>query len=69
MPTIKGQILYREGDLADYVYLVKEGQYEVTRSLTFSEDLAEKTKRIFSNPKRANKDKGSEKHRSLKRYK
>jgi hypothetical protein len=42
--TLKGQTLYREGEPADYVYLVKEGQYEVTRTMAYNEDLAEKTK-------------------------
>jgi CRP-like cAMP-binding protein len=47
VPTIKGQVLYREGDPAEYVYLVKEGQFEVTRTMTFSEDKHEVTKKIF----------------------
>ena len=33
IPTIKGQILYREGEPADYVYIVKSGQFEVTKTL------------------------------------
>lgn len=33
IPTIKGQILYREGEAADYVYIVKSGQFEVTKTL------------------------------------
>ena len=53
MSTLKGQTLYKEGDSADYVYLVKEGQYEVTRTMTFNEDLGEQTKKIFTNPMRA----------------
>jgi hypothetical protein len=69
IPTIKGQQLYREGEAAEYVYLVKEGQFEVTRTLTFKEDAAERTKRIFSNPQRANKDKGSSQHSSIKKMK
>ncbi len=51
--TLKGQTLYKEGEKTEYVYLVKEGQYEVTRQITFAEDLGEKTKQIFSNPMRA----------------
>jgi len=31
--TIKGQYLYREGEQADSVYLVKSGQFEVTKTL------------------------------------
>ena len=69
MPTIKGQVLYKEGDSADYVFLVKEGQYEVTRTLYLSEDLCEKTKRIFVNPMRANKVTGSSRHSTLKKLK
>ena len=66
MSTLKGQTLYREGEPADYVYLVKEGQYEVTRTMTFNEDLSEKTKKIFSNPMRAQKVTGSKKMSSQK---
>jgi len=33
IPTIKGQILYREGEPADYVYIVKSGQFEITKTL------------------------------------
>jgi CRP-like cAMP-binding protein len=33
IPTIKGQILFREGEPADYVYIVKSGQFEVTKTL------------------------------------
>jgi|LauGreDrversion4_2_1035121.scaffolds.fasta_scaffold136254_2 hypothetical protein len=69
MSTLKGQILYKEGDPADYVYLVKEGQYEVTRTMTFNEDLGEKTKKIFTNPMRAQKVTGSSKMSSLKHQK
>jgi hypothetical protein len=53
MSTLKGQTLYKEGEAADYVYLVKEGLYEVTRTMTYNEDLSEKTKKIFTNPMRA----------------
>ncbi len=50
---LKGMTLYREGDPTEYIYLVKEGQYEATRQITYAEDLGEKTKQIFSNPMRA----------------
>ncbi len=69
MPTIKGQVLYKEGDSTDYVYLVKEGQYEVTRTLTFNEDAGERTKRIFVNPMRANKVSGCSQLSNVKRIK
>ena len=69
MSTLKGQTLYREGEPADYVYLVKEGQYEVTRTMSFNEDIGEKTKKIFSNPMRAQKVTGSKKMSSQKHQK
>ncbi len=59
MPCIKNQVLYKEGDHTDFIYLVKEGQFEVTRTLTFSDDANEKTKKIFGNPLRANKVSGT----------
>eukprot|EP00347_Sterkiella_histriomuscorum_P015778 403355716 len=31
LKTIKNQVLYREGEPAEYVYIVKDGQFEVTR--------------------------------------
>jgi hypothetical protein len=64
--SLKGQTLYKEGDQADYVYLVKEGQYESTRIMTFNEDLGERTKKIFTNPLRAQKITGTSKMSSLK---
>lgn len=54
-PTIKNQILFREGEPAEYAYIVKQGQYEVTKTLTLADDKQKATMRIFSNPLRANK--------------
>ena len=48
MFKFKGQTLYKEGEPADYVYLVKDGQYEVTRTMSFNEDIGEKKLRRFS---------------------
>ena len=31
--TIKGQILYKEGDPADYIFIVKSGQYEMSKGI------------------------------------
>jgi CRP-like cAMP-binding protein len=31
---IKNQILYREGDKVDFVYIIKSGQFEVTKTIT-----------------------------------
>ncbi|CDW86844.1 cyclic nucleotide-binding domain containing protein [Stylonychia lemnae] len=53
--TIRHQILYREGEPAEYVYIVKVGQFEVMKTLTMAEDQSEATKKIFINPLRANK--------------
>jgi CRP-like cAMP-binding protein len=30
---IKNQVLYREGEPVEYVYLVKSGQFEVSKTL------------------------------------
>ena len=32
------QTLYKEGDPADFVYIVKNGQFEVVKTLTLMED-------------------------------
>lgn len=55
VPTIRNQVLYREGDSAEYVYIVKSGQYEVKKTLHLTEDKSHLTKQIFQNPMRANK--------------
>jgi hypothetical protein len=49
--------------------LVKEGQFEVTRTLTFSDDANEKTKKIFGNPLRANKVSGTSQLSKIKHLK
>lgn len=69
VPTIKGQVLYKEGDPSEYVYLVKEGLFEVTRTLTFKEDPSEKTKKIFVNPMKANRVSGCSQLSNIKRLK
>jgi CRP-like cAMP-binding protein len=33
VPMIKNQTLYREGDRADFIYIVKAGQFEVSKQL------------------------------------
>eukprot|EP00347_Sterkiella_histriomuscorum_P008621 403344394 len=53
--TIRNQVLYKEGDSADYVYIVKGGQFEVIKTLHLAEDKSQQTKQIFANPMRANK--------------
>jgi len=64
MPMIKNQIVYREGDPADCVYIIKSGQFEVTKMLVSKNTgLAaishtsekESTKQIFKNPLKAQK--------------
>ena len=61
---IKNQIVYREGDPADCVYIIKSGQFEVTKMLVSKNTgLAaishtsekESTKQIFKNPLKAQK--------------
>lgn len=52
--TLKDQILFREGEPSDFVYLVKEGQFEVSRSLMHpKKPIEEQTKTILSNPLRS----------------
>lgn len=51
--TIKDQVIYKEGDVADYVYLVKEGQFEVSRTMLTKQNLNENTKEILKNPLRS----------------
>jgi len=62
-------VLYREGDPAEYVYLVKEGQFEVTRMLTYNEDQSAKNKKIFADPMKANKFTGCSQLSNLKKIK
>ena len=31
--VIKNQVLFRQGDLADRVYIIKEGQFEISRQI------------------------------------
>ena len=62
-------MLYREGDPAEYVYLVKEGQFEVTRMLTYNEDQSAKNKKIFADPMKANKFTGCSQLSNLKKIK
>lgn len=61
---IKNQTVYREGDPADCVYIIKSGQFEVTKMLVSKNTgLAaishtsekESTKQIFKNPLKAQK--------------
>ena len=61
---IKNQIVYREGDPADCVYIIKSGQFEVTKMLVSKNtglgaishtSEKESTKQIFKNPLKAQK--------------
>jgi CRP-like cAMP-binding protein len=33
IPTIRGQLIYKEGDIADKVFMVSKGEYELSRKL------------------------------------
>jgi hypothetical protein len=48
-------VLYREGDKAEYVFIVKEGQFDVSRTIILGKLKGSSTRDIFSNPLRANK--------------
>lgn len=61
---IKNQHLYREGERADSIYIIKSGQFEVTKTITEQStglllgmkkgaDPQESTKRIFRDPLKA----------------
>ena len=64
MPMIKNQVLYREGEKADFVYIVKSGQFEVSKLLPSKpahlgiggyDATQESTKKIFENPLKAHR--------------
>ena len=61
---IKNQVVYREGDPVDSIYIIRYGSFEVTKTLiTKNNGLAgisqagekQSTKQIFNNPLKAQK--------------
>lgn len=57
MKTIKGCLLYKEGDSADFVYIVKGGEFQVTKRIIHTGPREERIEEILENPIKANKNK------------
>lgn len=56
---IRDSILYKEGDEAEYVYIVKHGEFQATKSILHTGPKAEKIEEILENPLKANKHKNN----------
>lgn len=54
---IRDGILYKEGDLAEYVYIIKSGEFEATKRILHTGPKADKIEDIMENPILANKHK------------
>lgn len=52
---IKGSFLFKEGDPAEYVYIVKKGEFECTKKIIHKGYREECLQDILENPLRANK--------------
>lgn len=53
---IKGQYLYKEGDLSTYIYIVKRGDYEITKKIIHTyQKKEENIQEILLNPLKINK--------------
>ena len=51
----KGSYLYREGEPAKSVYIIIEGQMELTKTLIYKGIKSEKVENIFKDPLKASK--------------
>lgn len=56
---IRDALLYKEGDSADYVYIIKSGEFEATKRILHTGPKAEKIEDILENPIKANKHKNN----------
>eukprot|EP00347_Sterkiella_histriomuscorum_P000821 403374386 len=56
---IRDSFLYKEGDQADYVYIIKSGEFEATKRILHTGPKAEKIEDILENPIKANKHKNN----------
>ncbi|CDW74956.1 UNKNOWN [Stylonychia lemnae] len=52
---IRDSILYKEGDNAEFVYIVKKGELEATKKILHTGPKAENIEEILENPLKANK--------------
>ena len=50
----KDFVLYREGDVADRVYIIKDGEYIVTKKIVSQNQKSEDIKEIKNAPRKAN---------------
>ena len=56
---IRDAIVYKEGDPADYVFIVKNGEFQATKRIIHSELKQEKIEDIMQNPLKANRHKNN----------
>lgn len=52
---IKDSFLYKEGDPANYVYIVKKGEFQTTKKIIHKGFKEERIEDILENPLKANK--------------
>jgi hypothetical protein len=56
---IRDSILYKEGDVAEFVYIIKSGEFEATKRILHTGPKAENIEEILENPLKANKHKNN----------
>jgi CRP-like cAMP-binding protein len=56
---IRDSYLYKEGDIADYVYIVKSGEFQATKRIIHTKAKEERIEDILENPLKANKNKNN----------
>ena len=52
---VRDAILFREGEEANYVYIVKSGEFQVTKRIVHCNPREDKIEDILDNPLKANK--------------
>lgn len=52
-------LLYKEGDPAEFVYIVKSGEFQATKRIIHTGPKAENLESIFDNPLKANRHKNN----------
>lgn len=57
--TIRDAYVYKEGDPTDYVYIVKSGEFQVTKRIIHTGPKAENIDEVLADPLKANKNKNS----------
>jgi hypothetical protein len=56
---IRDSILYKEGEQAEFVYIIKSGEFEATKRILHTGPKLEKIEEILENPIKANKHKNN----------